>query len=112
VCIEDYDPRWVRMATGFGGGLAEKRDLCGAVAGCAMLLGALYGRQQPGESYAENWKRVQQFYDRFLEKFPNTSCRVIQESTPGGWRHEKCAETVEEALRILFELIEIPDEGE
>lgn len=43
--LGDYPPEIVSVASGFGGGLARKRELCGAVVGGALGLGLMKGRK-------------------------------------------------------------------
>jgi len=45
--LGNLDPRFVRMATGFAGGVGEsKQEMCGALSAGVMLIGALYGRYE------------------------------------------------------------------
>ena len=95
----------MRLASGFGGGLAGKRDLCGALTGCVMIIGALYGRETPAQNEAKSRELIQRLYDRFLEAFPGTDCGQIRDAMPPG---TKCTKTVETATKILLELIPDP----
>lgn len=45
-------PEQVRLATAFGGGVGRcKEEMCGAVAGGVLAIGALCGREQPGANW-------------------------------------------------------------
>ena len=45
--LGDFPPEVIALASGFGGGLGGKRQLCGAVTGGAMGLGLVKGRKNP-----------------------------------------------------------------
>lgn len=45
--LGDYPPEVIALASGFGGGLGGKRQLCGAVVGGALGLGLVKGRKDP-----------------------------------------------------------------
>ena len=38
-----------KLASSFGGGMGRMREVCGAVSGMLMVLGTLYGYDDPGE---------------------------------------------------------------
>ena len=38
-----------KLSSSFGGGMGRMREVCGAVSGMLMVLGALYGYDDPGE---------------------------------------------------------------
>ncbi len=96
----------MKLSTGFGGGVADLGDLCGAVVGAVMVLGALYGRETSGEDHRECWQLCKDFYAEFAKRCKYTSCSQIRLSMPGGWSHRKCARTVEQATDILLALLD------
>lgn len=112
--LEDVkrDCPWVeaatRMATGFSGGFGNTREeLCGALSGGVMIIGALYGRTSKDEDDQPAIDLVVRFRERFLEAFGYTQCSALREEiidTPGGY--DSCGELVERAARILLELLE------
>ena len=103
--VENFDEEWVRLANGFGGGIAEALDVCGALVGAVMLIGALYGRRDLTEDQSTNWRLCREYQRRFLGAFSTTNCADIRESKVGGWAHEKCARTVKVATQILLEIL-------
>ena len=44
------EKRSARMASSFGGGMGRMREVCGAVSGMLMVLGLLYGYDDPGDN--------------------------------------------------------------
>lgn len=78
----------IRLATGFGAGMA-RGGICGVVSGAAMLLG-LAGGGGGHESQAlkmATFGRVKDFYGRFTERHGSILCRDLlglDPSTPEG----------------------------
>ena len=63
-----------RIATGFCGGIARTRGLCGAVAGGVMALGIIHGRDNAEQSRNILYQKVQQFIQSFDKEFGSTNC--------------------------------------
>jgi dihydrofolate reductase len=63
-----------RIATGFCGGIARTRGMCGAVAGGVMALSILYGRDNTEQSYETVYEMVQRFLRAFEEDYRSTNC--------------------------------------
>jgi C_GCAxxG_C_C family probable redox protein len=104
-----------RIATGLCGGLAWTNGMCGAVSGAVLALNIEYGRENPDESKDKNYQAVQMFLNQFTEIFGDIGCPVLTgcdlSTTEGRDRfendgiHEKCNLYVEEATRIVIDLI-------
>ena len=69
----DIDDNAFRLVSGFGGGMGHARDLCGALAGCTMVISTLVGRSNPSERslkeiypYSKEWHAICNFrqYER------------------------------------------------
>jgi len=106
--LEHLDPQAARMATGFSGGLGDTRtELCGALSGGVMVIGAAHGRTSGEEDDQPAITRAARYRERFLETFGHTQCRELREKlvdAPGG--PNSCGELVERAAMILMELLE------
>jgi len=82
------DAQAIRLATGFGAGMA-RGGICGAVSGAVMLLG-LAGGGGGHENQAlkmATFARVKDFYGRFSERHGSVICRDLlglDPSTPQG----------------------------
>ncbi len=103
--VENFDEEWVKLANGFGGGIAGALDVCGALVSGVMLIGALYGRRDLTEDQSTNWRLCREYHRRFLDAFSTTNCQRIRGTKIGGWTHEKCAETVKISTQILLEIL-------
>ena len=114
----------LRLASSFGGGVARHRDICGAVSGCAMVLGVLYGHDEPDrDKCAEHYARVSEFLNRFAEENGSVICRDLlalteerakadaKEPTPtkrdeAFYKDRPCARFVISAVELLVKEIE------
>jgi len=62
------------IATGFCSGLARTSGTCGAVSGGVMGIGLVTGRSAPEEDAVPTYERVQEFLQRFRERFGSLNC--------------------------------------
>ena len=67
------------MASGFGGGFGRLREVCGAVSGMVMVLGALEGDCNTEDKMArlETYKKVQELVLKFKEQNGSFICREL-----------------------------------
>lgn len=98
--IEDFDPSMCKLVTGFRGGFGcTKEELCGALSGGAVIVGALHGRTDPTVSMARSDTLLTDYRQQFIERFGTTCCRTICEgSIP-------CTQVVQEAAVMLLSLL-------
>lgn len=104
--LDDFDPRFVRMATGFAGGVGEtKQEMCGAFSAGVMIIGALYGRSSLEEDDLPALDLAARYRERFVAEFGATHCGTLydQVHAPGG--AGSCSSVVERAAPILLELL-------
>lgn len=69
----------LKMASGFGGGMARLREVCGCVSAMAMIAGYLSPAEDPTDMAArrDNYALVQQFAAAYKEKMGSIVCREI-----------------------------------
>lgn len=69
----------IRMASSFGGGMGRLREVCGCVSGMFMILGYLYGYDDPKvyECKKELYERVQEMAARFKQDNGSIICREL-----------------------------------
>ena len=104
--LGDLDPRFVRMATGFAGGVGEsKQEMCGAFSAGVMIIGALYGRSSLEEDDLPAQRLVTRYRECFAAELGTTHCGTLydQVHAPGG--PGSCSVVVERAAPILLELL-------
>ena len=76
----DMDAQEVlRLCSPFGGGMGRLREVCGTVSGMYMVLGMLYGYNDPKdyEGKKELYERVQELARRFREANGSIVCREL-----------------------------------
>ena len=73
-----------RIASGFGGGMGRMREVCGAVSGMFMVLGLLYGYDDPKADVTkkELYTRVQALAEKFKADAGSIICRDILKNPP------------------------------
>lgn len=108
----------LKIASSFGGGMAQMGEVCGAVTGAFMALGLGYGRTKVDDLAAKelNYEKVAEFVSRFKAFHGSIFCRDIlgaDMSTPEGRLRIKegnlvklrCPGLVEDAARILMKIL-------
>ena len=74
-----------KLASAFGGGMGRMREVCGAVSGMLLVLGLLYGYDDPGEKDAAkkaHYALVQQLAGKFRERNGSIICRENLKNPP------------------------------
>jgi len=109
----------LRLSSAFGGGMGRLREVCGAVSGMFMVLGALYGYDDAKNDEAKKllYTRVQNFANEFKREYGTIICRELlgvegaQKPTPAPrnpefYEKRPCTAFVVSAARIMSEFIE------
>ena len=107
-----------KIASPFGGGMGRLREVCGAVSGMYMVLGALYGYDETAEDDGRKkqlYKDVQALAAQFREECGSIICREILKNPPSDpnptprtaefYKQRPCARMVVTAARLLDEFI-------
>lgn len=107
-----------RLASSFGGGLGRLREVCGAVSGMAIVLGILYGYDDPKAPGAVqgHYALVQEAAGAFRAKNRSIVCRELlgdggpirtapEARTAEYYRKRPCVELVGDAADILDRII-------
>ena len=73
-----------RMASSFGGGMGRMREVCGAVSGMFMVLGLLYGYDDPKADTEKKqlYTDVQALAEEFRKEAGSILCREILKNPP------------------------------
>lgn len=69
----------LKLATGFGAGMGRKEEVCGAISGGIIVIGAKYGRGEKDERTVmeRTYKKVQDLMDQFAAKHGSYICRKL-----------------------------------
>ena len=101
------DPLAVRLSTPFAGGVGcSHMELCGALAGGLLLIGALYGRSDAHsnddlcQQLAAGWR------ERFLQEFGCTRCQDLRVNWVGQPGQADCKDLVARATGLLVDFLE------
>ena len=110
----------LKIATGFGAGMAIMQKTCGAVTGAYMVIGALHGRMKPDDTDARErtYELIEEFNKQFIGIHGSLSCLELlgvdlhteegrDEAESQGYFEKKCAEYVEDAERILDDILNL-----
>jgi len=97
-----------KMATAFGGGIGCSEDICGALVGGVLAIGAMKGRTKPEEDRLPSYDGASKLHSWFSSRFGGTCCRSLNKSDFESQEHRvRCGGFVSEAtletVRILRE---------
>ncbi|HSB01360.1 MAG TPA: C-GCAxxG-C-C family protein [Anaerolineales bacterium] len=69
----------LKMACGFGAGMARKGEVCGAVTGGILALGARYGRGENDDRTATEmtYAKTRQLMDQFAARHGSCLCKAL-----------------------------------
>ena len=109
----------IKISSSFGGGMGRLREVCGAVSGMFLVVGAKYGYTDPQDKLAkdEHYRLIQSLAKKFKERHGTIICRELL-GREAGWDNPKsdertrdyynarpCKKLVVEAAMILDEYI-------
>lgn len=109
----------MKLASGFGSGMARRQDMCGAVSGAIMVVGLQHGQAREDEQAAKEkaYRLSREVMDRFQAEFGSCLCRELlpgldlateaghQRYKAEGWSEKVCRPCVRFAVRILEEIL-------
>lgn len=104
----NIDDNAFRLCSGFGGGIGHARDLCGAMAGCVMVISTLAGRNQLSEKpLAEIYPLTLEFHERFAKEFGSCACSDLMPYEFNTREHLKnCLKLVNKVAQLLAGYLE------
>ena len=99
-----------RMATGLAGGVGcSYQEMCGALSGGVLLIGAVHGRTQPNEDDRECQRLAAEYRERFAQELGATRCCDLRASGYGSGGTQPCSTLVERAARILLQVLAVEE---
>jgi C_GCAxxG_C_C family probable redox protein len=68
-----------KIACGFGAGISQTGNICGAVSGAVMVIGLKFGKEKSGDDTATEKTRslVRQFMQQFIAKNGSVNCTEL-----------------------------------
>lgn len=111
----------LKLACGFGAGMGRKQEVCGALTGGIIAIGAKYGRGEKAEKIATEvtYEKVRELLDRFSERHGTFICRKLlggcELMTEDGRKYLKendlvnkiCLPCVKSAIEIVAKVMEL-----
>jgi len=108
----------LKLASPFGGGVARRGEICGAISGALLVLGLARGADEPAGK-DEIYRLSQEFMRLFEEKHATVICRDLLScdiGTPDGWQMAKeagkfttiCPVLVRDAAEIVQTFLKQP----
>lgn len=109
----------LKLASGFGAGMARRQEVCGAVSGALMVLGLKHGQAREDDKAAKEttYRLGREVMDRFQAEFGSCLCRELlpgldlateaghQRYKAEGWSEKICQPCVRFAVRVLEEIL-------
>lgn len=108
-----------RIAGAFGAGMGRMGKVCGAVTGAFMVIGLRFAKTADGEDHlkAAGYRLVGEFSNRFSSLNGSIDCHALlgvdlgtdegmAKASADGLFKTRCAKYVEDAVRILEEILE------
>ncbi len=100
-------PQAVRLATPFAGGVGSTQaELCGALTGGLLVIGAQFGRAQAGDDDTLCQEKAAVYRAAFLQTFGWLRCHELKEKWIGNAGQPNCRTLVEEAAFVLMDLLD------
>jgi len=100
-------PGLIRIAAPFSGGVAgTQEELCGALTGGLMVIGAMFGRKSANEDDDYCIALTRLFRERFIHHFETLQCKKLRNNWVGKPGQPDCAELTAQAAGLLIEVIE------
>ncbi len=114
-----------KIASSFGGGMGRMREVCGAVSGALLALGAVKGYSDPGDAQAkkEHYELVRDLAARFRAEYGSIVCRELlagvnvtsggdpEPRTPEFYKKRPCPKLIRGAADIAEKLIAEDNKG-
>lgn len=97
----DLPDTCLRMATPFGGGIGRSQELCGALSGAVMAVGASLGRTEVEEDKGRSYEAASRLFGDFIGAFGSCKCRDLNKGDFKSPEHRaRCDKFVGEATRL------------
>ena len=97
----------LKLATPFGGGLGRCEDVCGALSGAIMGIGAELGRTDGQVDKKPAYAAAKKTYSAFQAEFGSTSCRVLNKGDFESKEHDvRCKKFVLEAVKFAIQSLD------
>lgn len=96
----------LKIATPFGGGVGRCEDLCGALSGGVMGIGAALGRGEvKGDKFA-SYNATKKLHEQFTKDFGSSMCKELNHGDFKSKEHEaRCKNFTLESVRMTYRIL-------
>ncbi|MBN1679688.1 MAG: C_GCAxxG_C_C family protein [Anaerolineae bacterium] len=103
----DVDEVLCRASSGFSGGVGNThQQLCGALSGGVLLIGALHGRLHKDTDDSLCIRLAARYRDVFEETFGSACCCELKDIIERTGKPPSCDDLVEQAAQVLIDVLE------
>ena len=96
----------LKMATPFGAGIGKSEDVCGALTGSVLGIGASLGRTDPKGNKALSYAAAKELKSLFEKRFSSVQCKVLNKGDFESQEHERrCKEFMLESVRTAYSIL-------
>ena len=96
----------LKMATPFGGGIGRSEDVCGAMTGSVLGIGAALGRTEVKGNKFPSYAAAKELKGLFEKRFNSTQCKILNKGDFESKEHERrCKEFTLESVRIAYRIL-------
>lgn len=102
----------LKIGNGFGGGVARRQSICGAVSGAIMVIGLKYGKTESNDhvSHEKTYSMVDSFCEEFIKRNSSIKCNEIlgcnlSAARANGLFSTVCQKCVKDAAELVEELL-------
>lgn len=105
--LDEINPQALKLSTPFAGGIGgTKEEMCGALSGGLMVIGALYGRTNAQMNDDHCTDMAAEYLARFLEHFGYIQCANLKENWVVEKDQKTCSVLTAEAAGVLLDVLE------
>jgi C_GCAxxG_C_C family probable redox protein len=96
----------LKISTPFGGGVGRCEDICGALSGSVMGIGAALGRNDANGDKWTSYNATKKLYEQFTKEFGSPSCKQLKQGDFKSREHEaRCKNFTLEAVRMSYRIL-------
>jgi C_GCAxxG_C_C family probable redox protein len=99
----------LRISTPFGGGVGRCEDLCGALSGGVMGIGAALVRKESKEDKFASYNASKRLYEQFTKEFGSSLCKDLNHGDFKSPQHEaRCKNFTLQSVRMAYRILKNP----
>lgn len=105
VVLDELPEALRKAATPFSGGVMKGTELCGALTGGLMVIGAIYGRTEPTQSRDFCRAITASHVTAFSEQYECTRCNGLKDQMGWNTPEKSCSDLIGGAARMVLDTL-------